>query len=47
MKGKLLLAKLLQRYTVTFPEDYEVVEIEIITIKPKGDVPCVLKLNSK
>jgi hypothetical protein len=45
MKSKLILAKLLQKYTVVFPEDYEMVEIQVVNIKPKGDVPCVLKLN--
>ena len=43
MEAKLILARLLQAYSVQLPQDEELVLIESATIRPKGPMQCMVE----
>ena len=43
MEAKLILAQLLQAYSVQLPQDYELVLYESATVRPKGPVQCIVE----
>ena len=47
MEAKVILALLLQTFELTLPEDYEFKKGHALTAKPKGGVPCTLKLRKQ
>jgi cytochrome P450 len=43
MEAKLILARLLQAYSVQLPQDYELVLRESATIRPNGPMQCIVE----
>ena len=43
IETKIILARLLQRYKITLPPDYKVVETQTALAGLQGDLPCTLE----
>ena len=43
MEAKLILARLLQVYSVRLPQDYELMLFQSVTIRPKGPMQCTVE----
>lgn len=43
MESKLLISRLLQTYKVNLPEDYKVIPVAKVSLRPKDGVPCTLE----
>ena len=42
MEAKVVMGKLLQRFTFTFPQDYKLEPVTNGVLQPKGVIPCVI-----
>ena len=42
MEAKMILARLIQAFKLTFPPDYKLVPVERTTLQPNDSVPCTL-----
>ena len=47
MEAKVVLSKLFQSFTVSLPENYELVAASRTTTKPKDNVPCTLEVRKQ
>ena len=45
MEAKLVLARLFQSFTITLPDDYEIVPVVRTTMQPQDSVLCKLQLR--
>ena len=45
MESKLSLARIVQNFTLKFPEDYQIETVTQTTMQPKDDLLCTLTLN--
>jgi len=45
MEAKVVLAKLLQNFTISLPDNYKLVAAARITMEPKDNVPCTLEFR--
>ncbi len=45
MEAKIALARIIQTFTITFPEDYKIQAIVRVTLQPKDDLKCTISLN--
>jgi len=47
MEAKVVLAKLLQNFTISLPENYKLVPADRTTKQPKDNVSCTLELRKQ
>jgi len=47
MEAKVVLAKLLQMFTISLPENYKLVAAARTTTQPKDNVPCTLEFRKQ
>ncbi len=45
IEAKMMLARMIQTFTIKFPEGYEIQAIQRATLQPKDDLLCTLTLN--
>jgi len=47
MEAKVVLAKLLQMFTISLPDNYKLVAAIRTTTQPKDNVPCTLEFRKQ
>jgi len=45
METKIALARIIQTFTISFPEGYKIQTISRLILQPKDDLLCTLTLN--
>jgi len=45
MVTKIALARIVQTFTIKFPDDYKIETVQRLMVQPKDDLQCTVTLN--